>query len=1764
MGSTSSNGSINAIDSGCNDDSVGDDAAIDDKTQSSILNYDKYNNSDAVLLNPAKYVDWDNLGRFQSSSLLKEENKNNNSDNNNESDEKIEKSSFNNEAAIERNAIMLIDLLNTALEYDNNRVNTNRKHIQQPSPPQDKNISPNKKYKHISPNLSKQIYNYVKSISNKYHNVGFHTFEHASHVMLSACNICYMLQLCNPSLSNNNNNELKSTSAENMKEVTQDVSSTIYDPWLHFTIVFAALLHDIDHKGVPNSTLLKNCDEIALRYHGQYDECLGSYAELNSITIGLSLLLGESDNGDEEESGEGGEYDEFARILQNGLGHDGQTSFYKTVTDLVLCTDIASKERRELGMKKWKRACCRQSKEVEEVSSPRRHSDGPNHEGERRRKKKLGRPERRSSMSTVVTDNTTMSRESSRSSSLNHHSKNDDDKKGEEQHDYDDSTALPSIPNHTSSSSSAARAICEQIIQVADVSHTMQHFTTFTKWNKHLYHEVLAAYQYEQQTTDNEVIENQSQPPPPPPPHENWYESQIGFFDHYIIPLAQRLDSCNLFKLLEEDDSKHVKFAELAMRNKEEWIKCGRECTRLMVEEAEMIELPPPMPIVPLSSSSVATSDPCNATTPIRKSSNSEEQVVIRRSFMTSNDRSDTMKVSNTSTDDAGGKVEEARDRLADIALVQEGGDTMGDSLLDESNVESTTSPRMLHHDDLQSSFRSQSSFRLNDNDDNSIVSIPGTVETATSRVSFAGSRTSRQGSESLAKWGKSASSGLSYENDVDSSVNAIVPQLLVQQLIDSLRNEVQNRDEISRIDISTSDRSATSFGEIHTLRDAVAKYLSAGSVQRHRGALLFVDISGFTKLSQNYPVEDFKTFINIYFTKIINLVTSFGGEVVKFAGDALYAIWTSSGGSSDNVSNNNTDDCTSHAMNIEKCTTCSIAINTECNNYKVSKSYNKRRSSAVSGGSTGSSTQTSLRGQGEVLYRIQDKNTEYEERGSTLTVYCGVSEGIMVGIDVVANNRAEFFLVGRPLKDVAKAESLAGPGELVVSPSVYSLLKTNETKLASKLVFTSIESNFQRVDCPTSQSTIDDMLLYFKERGGASFVKSDAQSMIGDLISTCSTTLEESENSSLQLDIMRLLESHRHEATRDVVGKFTAELRRVVILFISIKYEPVLPEDTRGDYDILENFQNIYSIISESVTSRSGQVRQFINDDKGTVFIASFGLRGSVILHPSDIAIDAAKEAQKKLLDIMDIQCCVGITLGKIFCGETGSFQRYEYSLLGPSVNLSARLMAKGEWNQINCDEELKMQTGRRHTFTISGTHRLKGYDEPVPFFMPTQDKEKKNNEQDDVVSFFSQRDEVLGIVDKILQTRKSNHNESKSTIQIKPSILLVKGDEGKGKDAFISAVLKHPDLQSTSVILEANRCFHDDPFYCLIPIITRAILYHKESRERLISLKKRHKRSSVLASFLANQSFQTQAYPNRTNMVPDELTPYLSLINDFVYKGFPLIKTSIEAKRLKEGLKVEKCCIVLSALIVRYLELRGKPCILAMIDMDKIDSYSKKVLNRILSTNANLLIIGGADDSTPHHDDDPLLGDTSTESGNFLTSILGEQNVHVETKNLQLLDKQTVFDLFKWSLRRDFSSEECGIIDQPEVHDKIFKLCGGMCHATSRLAHTFCTQYERDQNDDTSIDLLDYTHTFLNDTPSDFEEIIYFRTDQMKPEEQMLLKIASVAGFDVCYNECVYVMSCARLTHSSFFLALIKHTTAIFLLPKLAGSSLPCGITK
>lgn len=73
---------------------------------------------------------------------------------------------------------------------------------------------------------------------------------------------------------------------------------------------------------------------------------------------------------------------------------------------------------------------------------------------------------------------------------------------------------------------------------------------------------------------------------------------------------------------------------------------------------------------------------------------------------------------------------------------------------------------------------------------------------------------------------------------------------------------------------------------------------ITAPTLERFRAVALFADISGFTplaeRLSQGGPqgVEELSRVLNTYFGQLIDLITAHGGDIVKFAGDALLALW--------------------------------------------------------------------------------------------------------------------------------------------------------------------------------------------------------------------------------------------------------------------------------------------------------------------------------------------------------------------------------------------------------------------------------------------------------------------------------------------------------------------------------------------------------------------------------------------------------------------------------------------------------------------------------------------------------------------------------------------------------------------------------------------------------------------------------------------------------------------------------------------------------
>lgn len=110
-----------------------------------------------------------------------------------------------------------------------------------------------------------------------------------------------------------------------------------------------------------------------------------------------------------------------------------------------------------------------------------------------------------------------------------------------------------------------ATIVVEYIIQASDVSHTMQHWKVYQKWNWYLFQEMYAAYLMGRSPKD---------------PSKGWYEGELWFFDNYVIPLAKKLRDCGVFGVSSDE------FLDYATDNRLEWASKGREIVEEMINTA--------------------------------------------------------------------------------------------------------------------------------------------------------------------------------------------------------------------------------------------------------------------------------------------------------------------------------------------------------------------------------------------------------------------------------------------------------------------------------------------------------------------------------------------------------------------------------------------------------------------------------------------------------------------------------------------------------------------------------------------------------------------------------------------------------------------------------------------------------------------------------------------------------------------------------------------------------------------------------------------------------------------------------------------------------------------------------------------------------------------------------------------------------------------------------------------------------------------------
>ena len=135
----------------------------------------------------------------------------------------------------------------------------------------------------------------------------------------------------------------------------------------------------------------------------------------------------------------------------------------------------------------------------------------------------------------------------------------------------------------------------------------------------------------------------------------------------------------------------------------------------------------------------------------------------------------------------------------------------------------------------------------------------------------------------------------------------------------------------------------------------------------------------------------------------------------------------------------------------------------------------------------------------------------------------------------------------------------------------------------------------------------------------------------------------------------------------------------------------------------------------------------------------------------------------------------------------------------------------------------------------------------EPVPFYNP---KPVENDEEvtplDTHIALHSsvRRDEIRGLIEHIhlqqefMQREEVSANEENEPVPgsepkesgPQPRAVMVSARAGAGKAQFIDALLDHHEVKSRATILIANKCYHNTPFYCWVPIISRIVKTSKD----------------------------------------------------------------------------------------------------------------------------------------------------------------------------------------------------------------------------------------------------------------------------------------------------------------------------------------------
>lgn len=505
-------------------------------------------------------------------------------------------------------------------------------------------------------------------------------------------------------------------------------------------------------------------------------------------------------------------------------------------------------------------------------------------------------------------------------------------------------------------------------------------------------------------------------------------------------------------------------------------------------------------------------------------------------------------------------------------------------------------------------------------------------------------------------------------------------------------------------------------------------------------GSLLFADLSGFTKLSERLSTlgkqgaEEISLIIINLFTSLLNEVKRFGGQPLKFGGDALMVFFDAS---------------------------------------QLGEAHAELAASAAL----------------TMQQRMQSFTDVQTPVGSfSLLLRIGVHSGRILASQVGDNEHVELVISGTTVNLVASAQEEAEPGEVLISTRTYELIGTDPSLRVMQrgehfYVLQQLQFNYPTIELndpvPSLPETIDDNTISQLEQQIAALKPYLMPQIPKRYIE---------QNSELELGEFRIVSVlFVHYSSVGTIIDILNEDPELAARLLNVFYKRIQA--------VIHSYGGVINKV-DTATSGNKIMALFgapVAHGDDTLRAVRCALELTHIIDQSNREIaDILSDYQANLNkssnfeEYFAFQQRIGISTGTVFAGLVGAKDRHEYTVMGADVNLAARLMGTAEVNTVVLAPNTASLVQRDINVTALEPISLKGFSQPVTPYVASNVR-YESRERPAFESYFHIPPLIARNDELELYLKQSRY-----ALEESGRVLTIIGGPGIGKSRFLEALVQ------------------------------------------------------------------------------------------------------------------------------------------------------------------------------------------------------------------------------------------------------------------------------------------------------------------------------------------------------------------------------------